>query len=69
MHNPKLAHIRVTKMTASLFLKIKTTAMEHPKEYICCSFVVDPTSPSHLKMSDKIFEVNFDDDVSYVPDR
>ena len=41
--------------------------MQHPREAICYSFVVDSTSPSHLKLSDKIFHVDFDKDVGYNP--
>ena len=41
--------------------------MKHPKEAICYSFSLDPTSPSYLKIQDKIFNVDFAKDVVYFP--
>eukprot|EP00116_Pleurobrachia_bachei_P004783 sb/3465045/ len=42
--------------------------MQHPKEAIFYSFLVDASSPSHLKLSDKIFEADIETDVGYNPD-
>ena len=38
------------------------------RETLCHSFVVDPASPSHLKPSDKIFNLDLDADVYLTPD-
>ena len=43
--------------------------LQKPHEAICYSFLVDPSSPSHLKLSDKIFDLDYDADVSYSPNR
>ena len=43
--------------------------MKHPKEAICYSFAIDSTSPSYLKIKDKIFNVDFKEDVVYFPKR
>ena len=43
--------------------------MKHPKEAICYSFAIDSTSPSYLKIKDKIFNVDFKEDVVYLPKR
>ena len=43
------------------------SAKKQPGEAICYSFVVDPSSPSHLKLKDKIFDVDFSKDVGYYP--
>ena len=41
--------------------------MQHPKEAILYSFLVDSSSPSHLKLSDKIFEADIESDIGYNP--
>ena len=38
---------------------------KNPQEAICYSFALDPTSPSYLKVKDKIFNVNADEDIGY----
>eukprot|EP00116_Pleurobrachia_bachei_P003803 sb/3464065/ len=42
--------------------------LKHPKEAILYSFLVDPKSPSHLKLSDKIFKADMETDIGYNTD-
>ena len=42
-----------------------TKDKKNPHEAICYSFALDPTSPSYLKVQDKIFNVNVGEDIGY----